>query len=102
MEPIKAVMKITIENGGQTIFETDGRNTLAPLDRDERSRVFYALTEALASVAGVTPQHPFSATEDDAYQYSEASEQYRQVQTPENVVHLAERRGNQAASSKNE
>ncbi len=100
MKPIKVVVKITIENGGKIIFETDGRDTLAPLDRDERSRVFYALTEALATIAGVMPLLSFHATEVVTDERCSSSSQYRPDPKSENIVRLEVRRGNQASVAK--
>jgi hypothetical protein len=97
-----ARLRLLIERDGKPVFETDGEMTLAPLDQGERSKLFYFLSEALATLAGVTPQHQIPATEEETGRHRETSGRYHQAHSHAKIVHLQERLDSRVAKPRSE
>ncbi|MFD0988221.1 hypothetical protein [Methyloligella solikamskensis] len=68
-------MTLQVTFNGQILFEdSNEENVLVPYDDGERANAFYALTNALAILSGVTPRCSRDATEDATDEHCSGSE----------------------------
>ena len=89
---------VAVHNGGEPVLGVSVNGTvLLPTDEKDRAFAFAALTDALALLAGVTQQCSIASTAIDEDQCGSKTEPNRGAPKACDVVHLAERRGNQTA-----
>jgi hypothetical protein len=95
-------MRVYVEGPAGIILDcSDDPNAavLAPLASCERELAFWALTNALALLAGITPQVSCVATEAVKDGQFLANQRYRDDQTSDVVVRLSERLADQEKRS---